>query len=136
MKQSNSYGYTLIELLASIVILATVVTFFIPIFSTIMKWSDQADEELIASNLLGKVLQELKVDSEVFNASDIPYCQSGNSFKKTYHSYAIDEKVYQVDLLACQEEQVDLVRTTIQLFSSTNQLLRESYTYVPIGGQK
>ncbi|MEN2765560.1 pilus assembly FimT family protein [Ornithinibacillus xuwenensis] len=133
MKRVKRNGFTLIELLATIAILTMVITVFIPIFSQIVNWTNQADDELVASNLLGQVAYDIKNDSTFFTELTSTTCGNGQPDSIEYDTYFVNDMAYKVNLQICKEEQVNLYRTNIQIY--TDKMVSESFTYVPIGGQ-
>ncbi|SHF78913.1 type II secretion system protein [Ornithinibacillus halophilus] len=122
----NNYGFTLIEIIASIAILGMVIMVLLPIIPQIALWNNNADDELVASNLLGQIAYEIKNDSTVhIYSEDIQLCS--NSFT----TIPVENPKYNVQLKVCLEEDVELYRTYIQIFHpENNRLLSESYTYV------
>jgi prepilin-type N-terminal cleavage/methylation domain-containing protein len=117
-------GFTLIEIIASIAILGMIIVIFLPIFPQIMQWTNQADDELVASNLLGKIAYDIKEDSSLYNSQPINECNLGEPFTKEFM-----ENRFKVKLTLCKEETVELYRTNIKIYLN-NKLLSQSYTYV------
>lgn len=113
-KKINSNGFTLIEIIASIAILGMVIAVFLPIFPQIMSWTEKTDDELVASNLLSQVANDIK-DINVEgtaetcpNNSQIPAELLGES-----SNYEINENTYSIDVRVCQsaeEEKLGLHR--------------------------
>lgn len=60
--KKNSRGFTLVEVIASIVILGIVVVSLLPFFPQVLGWSKATEDQLVASNLLSQVAYELKND--------------------------------------------------------------------------
>jgi prepilin-type N-terminal cleavage/methylation domain-containing protein len=127
-------GYTLIELLASITILTFIIAALIPIFINIAKWTNQSENELVATNLLQQVASDLKKNPQGIADQNITSCQDKFTEIPGYDSYNINGQEYYVNLRVCMENQVNLYRTNVRVYSNDHQLKSESFTYVPVGG--
>ena|GEM_PF-2294467 len=52
-------GFTLVEIIASIVLLGLVISVFMAIFPQMINWSNSAEKELVSSNLTARVAHEI-----------------------------------------------------------------------------
>jgi len=52
-------GFTLVEIIASIVLLGLVISVFMAIFPQMINWSNSAEKELVSSNLTAKVANDI-----------------------------------------------------------------------------
>ena len=131
-RQLNSGGFTLVEVIASISLLAMATSMLLPIFSQLMAWSLISGEKLDASNAMGKVTYEIQNDHGILDSSPV-------FLKKCPESTTIDYSMdieYSIRLGLCQseeEEKLGLVRTKVELFSEEG-LVTESYTYINEAG--
>ncbi|WP_158234677.1 type II secretion system protein [Lentibacillus sediminis] len=132
----DSSGFTLIEIIASIAILGMVIAVFSPIFPQIISWTQNADTELSASNLLGQAVEDVKNNEEILgNLDEFPDCEgeplSVNG--DTLTSYEINGEAYHPAVSLCQtdeEKTLQLVRAHIQILSEDGDPVSESYTYI------
>ncbi|WP_430784793.1 type II secretion system protein [Virgibacillus flavescens] len=136
-KKINSSGFTLVELIASLAILSMVIAVFLPIFPQIVSWTKKADDELIASNLLSQVAHDVKELPDMDDlASSIKGCPDVMKIKDErlgdVSSYTINNQTYHVKVKICKESNVDLYRTNLLIFSSSNKMISESYTYIEL----
>jgi prepilin-type N-terminal cleavage/methylation domain-containing protein len=131
LKKLNSNGFTLIEIIASITLLGTIVAILLPVFPQIISWTQNSDDELVASNLLSQVAYDIK-DIDINQSLPLPSCE-GNKKQLDNSTYRnaneLNEKIYNIELFACKEEGVNLYRTNIQIKKDGN-ILSESYTYI------
>ncbi|MFC4556687.1 type II secretion system protein [Virgibacillus kekensis] len=127
-RQLNSDGFTLIEIIASITILGIVVIAFLPIFPQISSWNGKTSDNLTASNLLSEVAEDVKdiTVSELFQGdiSDCPEYQPDDVFFSNY----LGE--YEARINVCNEKEVNLYRTKINIYTPDGSLVSESYTYI------
>ncbi|TMN21590.1 type II secretion system protein [Lentibacillus cibarius] len=130
---SEKNGFTLIEIITSIVLLTMVIAVMLPIFPQILNWSSQSEENLTASNLLGQVASDVKDHAGNLPLDGAPACGRMRSLTGGDLS-ALPSYPYTVELNVCKEEDVHLYRTNIQIFSEDDKLLSESYTYIKAGG--
>ncbi|WP_156291464.1 prepilin-type N-terminal cleavage/methylation domain-containing protein [Oceanobacillus salinisoli] len=136
-KKLNSNGFTLIEIIASIALLGTIIAVLLPFFPQMMSWSKQADDELIASNLIDQVVFEVKNKTIISDHAEyIKNCDLQNPTNISY-DYQFNGQEYQIQLNVCieNENNVNLYRTKIQIFTNDGgRKLSETYTYVDRDG--
>ncbi|RKQ29884.1 type II secretion system protein [Oceanobacillus halophilus] len=127
-KKINSSGFTLIEIIASIALLGTIVAVMLPIFPQIMSWNQDSESELVASNLLSKVAYDIKNDEAILQFikdEEIGVCGEGTPI-----SYSYAEGEYKVELNICKEQDsLNLYRTRIDI-KLDNRPISQSFTYV------
>lgn len=145
-KLSNE-GFTLVEILAAIVILSIAITFILPIFPKLLNWSNESESELVASNLLSRVADDIKEDNKILTfvktpAIGIPSCTLNPSDPPKYISipkgtsvevdkYILNGKIFNVDMFICQsdkENKLNLVRVKIDISNEGRTI--SSYTYL------
>lgn len=147
--KQNSNGFTLIEIIASIAILGMVIAVFLPTFPQMMSWTKIADDELVASNLLGQVAYDIKLDSETMDSLKSRSVIADNCSEKdliTYdlgqnYDYQENGEIYYPKVTICQQqnEQVDevqlgLYRTRIQIYKENeSNMLSDTYIYLSDG---
>ncbi|MFD2627889.1 prepilin-type N-terminal cleavage/methylation domain-containing protein [Oceanobacillus kapialis] len=136
----NNRGFTLIEIIASIALLALVVMLLLPIFPQIFHWTGKTEDELTASNLVGQVAYDLK-NNEQIDFANVDSCNGGNMGNKTPISeiYEINEIKYQAFYQLCAEDSIELnksqlyqARLLIYKENNNHDLVSESYTYVKV----
>ncbi|WP_164668370.1 type II secretion system protein [Virgibacillus doumboii] len=116
----NNKGFTLIEIIASIAILGMVITVFLPIFPQILSWNEKTDDELVASNLLGQAVHDIK-----------------ENYKKTGTipelDYTLNNETYNVTVELSQtgdEADLGLQRVHITIISQNGTELSDTYSYL------
>lgn len=130
-RQLNSNGFTLVEVIASISLLAMASAVLLPVFPQMMGWSQMTGEKLEASNAIGKVTYEIQHDTAIVSSA---YTSIKKCPQTTPINYSMDIE-YSVRLGLCQsaeEAELGLVRTKIELYSAEG-LVSESYTYIEEG---
>ncbi|GAA0447692.1 hypothetical protein GCM10008983_27190 [Lentibacillus halophilus] len=133
MSSNEKNGFTLIEIITSIALLTMIIAVMLPIFPQILNWSSQSEENLTASNLLGRVASDAQENAGRLPLDDVPVCSDGKKILPAKNLNALPSYTYSVKLNVCKEETVDLYRTNIQILSDNDQLA-ESYTYIEAGG--
>ncbi|MFC4022536.1 type II secretion system protein [Oceanobacillus longus] len=129
-KMRNSKGFTLIEIIASIALLVMVIGTLLPFFPQIMSWTQTTDDELVASNLLPQVSSEVKnLDVHAF-FDNIQQCDTYQGEDIFYKEYALNGINYKSMLNTCEEQNLDLYRTKINILTESGKLVSESYTYI------
>lgn len=63
--KSPENGFTLVEIIASIVLLAIVISVFFSIFPQMVNWSKASEKELVSSNLSAMVAHEIYKEKEL-----------------------------------------------------------------------
>ncbi|MFD1171295.1 prepilin-type N-terminal cleavage/methylation domain-containing protein [Oceanobacillus picturae] len=134
----NNSGFTLIEIIASIALLALVITLLLPIFPQILQWTGNTEKELTASNLIGQVAYDVKDQVQ-----SIPYavesCELGKTYKNNRVEHVNYYSVNNVDYIGeyeilCKEKielkSVGLYRAKIKVYEKNQNLISESYTYI------
>ncbi|WP_249870867.1 type II secretion system protein [Oceanobacillus saliphilus] len=129
-KMRNSKGFTLIEIIASIALLVMVIGTFLPFFPQIMSWTQTTDDELVASNLLPQVSSEVKNINVHTLFDNIQQCDTYQQEDIFYKAYTLNGISYKSMLNTCEEQELDLYRTKITIFTESGKLVSESYTYM------
>lgn len=120
----NTSGFTLIEIIASIALLALVITLLLPIFPQILQWTNKTENELTASNLIGQVAHD--ASSGGFSTT----LKCGEDMEKVMSkNYRINEKDYNGIVYICKENEVVLYRAHLKVYSDGD-LVSESFTYI------
>lgn len=134
-KYTTAQGFTLIEIIASIALLVLVIGTLLPFFPQIMSWTQTADDELVASNLLSQVASDLKNNTDsiepIANRSKINGCGPVIDPNLTYEN--INDKDYYVKITLCQDDlefKLGLYRTHMKILNEKAQIVSESYTYL------
>ncbi|MFD1038127.1 type II secretion system protein [Virgibacillus byunsanensis] len=131
LQKINSRGFTLVEMVASIALLGMVIAVFLPIFPQIMGWTENTDEELVASNLLSQVASDTEhIEVVDFFDDSIEECNAFLTEDVYYKEYPLNGDIYKAKLNVCKEINVELYRTKIKIYSSNDRLVSESYTYI------
>ncbi|MUV36832.1 hypothetical protein JNUCC1_00636 [Lentibacillus sp. JNUCC-1] len=128
---SRENGFTLIEIITSIALLAMVVAVMLPIFPQIMTWSQQSEDQLTSSNLLGQVMN----DVENIDLPNVPDCPGARTYGElgSFSTYQVDGRTYTVKLDVCRETDVSLNRAKIRIFAPDGKRHSEKYTYIKAG---
>ena len=139
----NKKGFTLIEIIASIALLVLVIGILLPFFPQIMSWTQTADDELVASNLLGQVASDVNNSDKnnsiinYINKNQIKICDSGlNTLSQDslgdIATYLLNNVEYNVQLKVCKENNVDLnlYRANVIISTTNGKPISESYTYI------
>ncbi|WP_165767874.1 type II secretion system protein [Virgibacillus indicus] len=153
IKKINSNGFTLIEIIASIAILGLVIAVFLPIFPQMMSWSKNADNELVASNLLSQVANDIKENEVIFNdikinlVEDHHYnCERNQTYSiqrdalDTLPDYDLNKSSYDVAVEVCQsneykEKELGLYRTHIKIQAGNpEKTISDTYFYLTEDG--
>lgn len=137
----NNSGFTLIEIIASIALLALVITVLLPIFPQIFQWNGNTYKDLSASNLIGQVAYDLSRDSDV-NKELVNYtdkvCKPETVYnelnEKEFTEYTVDKVDYISKYeIYCNEKvgshNLNLFRTKIKVYLGDT-LISESFTYL------
>ncbi|WP_042223226.1 prepilin-type N-terminal cleavage/methylation domain-containing protein [Oceanobacillus manasiensis] len=131
----NNSGFTLIEIIASIALLALVITLLLPIFPQILQWTSNTENKLTASNLIGQVAYDLEKESIDF--SNINECEEKTTGHETQisSSYKINSKDYIGTYQLCEgtEEEMflGLYRARIKVYEKGGKTpINESFTYL------
>lgn len=137
---NQSEGFTLIEILASIVILGIILITFLSFFSQSMLFSSKVEQNLSAVNIADRVLYEFK---ENIDASSLvkQSCPGTTQTSLTFlpqdhtgqHYYEVNSQKYYPTIIICQtndEEQLNLYRTHVQIFDKDSKLLSELTDYI------
>ncbi|WP_010651157.1 prepilin-type N-terminal cleavage/methylation domain-containing protein [Oceanobacillus massiliensis] len=140
-------GFTLIEIIASIAILAIVIGSLVPFFPQVMAWTDVTEDELVSSNLVTNVsnnLQDEALNSEILSYIDsnsILDCRNGyTSIPSIYlegfssNTFTDDGPELTLALDVCDEDNLKLYRTKINIVNSKNRSISEAFTYMSIDG--
>jgi prepilin-type N-terminal cleavage/methylation domain-containing protein len=136
----NNNGFTLIEIIASIAILGMVIAVLLPIFPQILSWNEKTEQELVASNLLGQIVSDVQNTSK--NREIISQLRSSRTCNEGWldittlgdiANYDLNDVTYSVSLRVCKEQDVNLYRAHIIVYSG-NRALGETYTYINDAG--
>lgn len=116
---------------------------FLPIFPQILSWTNSIDEQLVASNLLGDVKQDVVKNNNLITYLDgesIPDC-SGRllpvSDTDYQTNYTVNDTTFSVALTVCRsnkEAELGLYRTHLQLYLKGNSEKVSSDTYIYLNG--
>ncbi|WP_067727537.1 type II secretion system protein [Oceanobacillus damuensis] len=128
----NSKGFTLIEIIASIALLVMVIGTFLPFFPQIMSWTQTTDDELVASNLLPQVSSEVKnLDVNGHDLFDnVQQCDTYQREDIFFKEYTLNGVNYKSMLNTCEEKELDLYRTKINILTESGELVSDSFTYI------
>ncbi|AVQ99632.1 hypothetical protein OBCHQ24_11605 [Oceanobacillus iheyensis] len=127
---NNNSGFTLIEIIASIALLALVITLLLPILPQISQWTNNTENELTSSNLVGQVAYDVKNDRvEDWYPTPVKECK-GEEKGVSYKTYTLNNINYQSTIGLCKEASVYLYRAEIKVYGENNNLISESYTYI------
>ncbi|WP_176555828.1 type II secretion system protein [Virgibacillus ndiopensis] len=129
--KKNSHGFTLIEIIASIALLGLIAAVFLPILPQMMNWSTHTDNELVSSNLLSRVASEVKtVNITEFYDAKINNCSQNEGEDKFFKKYTLNNREYNATLSLCKENEVNLYRTHIKIYTTNETLTSDSFTYI------
>lgn len=132
-------GFTLVEIIASIVLLGVVIIAFLPIFPQMFIWSNSAEKELVASNLTAKVAQDIFENDEIAEkgsslspsiSCELSEYQSLEGVTLTYPP--LNDVNYTVELKAChtqKEKELGLTRVYFRITNDQNNRAVDSYAY-------
>jgi prepilin-type N-terminal cleavage/methylation domain-containing protein len=149
-KYSKQYGFTLIEVLVSIVILSIVLTSFFAFFSQSMVFSGKNEEDLVAFNLANKTLKTVESKYKVETLSQNLTFNSCSNYPQNIKdilnlsstcSYNVNKKRYYPEITLTKQAYVNnsgenlptLYIINVKIFGSPSQpkkLLSETYGYV------
>jgi len=95
-------GVTLVEIIASIVLLGLVISILIPIFPQMIRWSNASEKELVGSNLIARVAQDIADDEGSMLSSESKNLPLQSCYPKMQDTYqkiniAIKENTYKKD---------------------------------------
>jgi len=127
----NHKGFSLIEVLAAIVILTIVLTSFIGFFSQSIILSTQTEDELTAVNVAEKVLTEIKEEESQIDALN------RSTFTENNRDYFPIITVIDDNDHAELENELDLQQVKIEVFESLENREQPSATifgYIQEGG--
>lgn len=102
MNMGNNRGFTLIEVLASIVILSIIITGLFQYFIFSQKTTTSSQEKLVAINIAQSVMEQIKEDANSSEKPEIaPYWEvthpsPGVSYPKTYSPIKVEGENYTV----------------------------------------
>ncbi|MGM0874442.1 MAG: type IV pilus modification PilV family protein [Bacillota bacterium] len=158
-KQSiNSKGFTLIEVLASIVILGIILITFLSFFSQSMMFSVKVEDKLSAANIAERILYEvkrtyttspnliaeLKDGTQACTASPLATV-SGNKFDSLVvedvtgrYYYNVNDENYYTNITICQsvdEKELDVYRVHVEIYDDNQENpipLSEIYDYIDL----
>lgn len=135
--QSSDAGFTLVEIIASIVLLGIIILAFMPIFPNMLNWSNASEKELVASNLSGKVAQTIYDRNQQFaehlSGKNVPLC--GKDYTALVPDLledlngAINGTQYTVRWEACQDD-LNLYRIHFVISNDQNKRTVDSFAYV------
>lgn len=127
----DNRGFTLIEVLLSIVILAVIVTTFFQFFIMSQETTVNNQDKLVAINIAQKVLEQIKEDSQAqVNSDDSQYWEithlaAAVNYPKTYGAYTetADSKQFQVIVNVDTTLDNGLQMVTITVHGNDNKIL-------------
>lgn len=137
-------GFTLVEIIASIVILGILVVFLLPAFPNIMSGSSDAEDKMVTGNLLTKVVEDIENDSVLqsyVSSVEIPqgkYKMIPKEKTSSKGKYVVDGKAYKVILSIQQtkkEKEIGIVRTKIKITSPSEKESSETFAYLDNKGE-
>lgn len=152
-KLFHSNGLTLIEVLASIVILGIVLTAFFSFFSQSMMLSTKAEDRLTAINYSEKVLYDYKkylksnysvLDNngkQTWNVNSLEEYIGQESKSKDDHqknTFEINHKLYKYEIFyyheesVGQEEEIGLYRLQVKIYDEAGNEITSIYDYLNI----
>lgn len=133
-------GFTLVEILAAIVILSITLIFFLPIFPKLVNWSNESQDELISSNLLSRIAEDVRKEpkiGEFLKGQIVSRCSLQEGYtdipKESFSSndkYKLNDKTPVIDLHICKhptEDDFNLFRVKFEV--TNNGRKSSSYTY-------
>ncbi|MFC3040118.1 type II secretion system protein [Virgibacillus xinjiangensis] len=144
LSKLGNAGFTLIEIIAAVSLLAMVVAALLPIFPQIMSWSSQTGDELISGNLLDKAAHDLKHWDESGVELELAGLEAICPEEQEFHSlkeYELNGKTFVLDAGICEEVVTaegaeasmnpsgSLYRVNIRILSE-GETTSESYTYI------
>ncbi|WP_407272735.1 prepilin-type N-terminal cleavage/methylation domain-containing protein [Radiobacillus sp. PE A8.2] len=135
---SNSLGLTLIEILASLVILGIILISFFTFFSQTIFLSKKVEDNLTAINVGEKILYEMKdtytpTDSAETCPGTNPITLPSLSADNVGQYYSINNKNYYPNITVCQtseEEVLELYQIHVEIFDEDSKLLSEIFDYM------
>ena len=144
-KQSRAEsGFTLVEILAALTIMAIITFSLLPIFPQIITWAKASERQLVSSNLLTKVIEDAQQDgnvkngilalspavcNETFNA----YTEVPQTTLDLLPAYEMNGNAYNIKLAICKapsEVSYDLLRLRVKVLSSDGKELITSHAYI------
>ncbi|ANU16931.1 hypothetical protein BBI11_07810 [Planococcus maritimus] len=97
----NENGFTLVEVLASLVIISIVLMSFMAIFSNTNKLAVSNSEKLVVINLADAYLERVKVQADEY--IEFPTADKCNSKEMPSFIYNINEKDYRIEVNTYQD---------------------------------
>lgn len=140
----NSRGFTLIEVITSITLLSIVIAILLPMFPQVMRWSNQADVELVSSNLLDQLVLDLKKDEELLtfliNNPDVATCENGftNYPLDASFQHQLNGETYLSTLGLCRNEQeasFGLFRGHLKILTKEDKEVADTYFYLTVASE-
>ncbi|WLV24125.1 type II secretion system protein [Aciduricibacillus chroicocephali] len=142
---SPENGFTLIEIIASIVLLAVVISVFLSIFPQMITWSKASEKELVSSNLSAKVAHGIykgKYSGLAELYKEKPNCSVGYSpvilstSDNEADSYSKKETIngveYEISMNACldnEEVGEKLMRVHFAIKNAETGFIMESFAF-------
>ncbi|NEU29787.1 prepilin-type N-terminal cleavage/methylation domain-containing protein [bacterium LRH843] len=114
----NNKGLTLIELLASMVILSIVIIFFLSFFSQSIMLSVKVEDQLTTVNVAERIMNNVRKLPE----GDLDPGPCGNEYKHE-PSYEVNGKHYYPAVAICQsheEKHLDLYRIHVKIYTNND----------------
>lgn len=138
----NSNGLTLVELLASIVIIGIIFTSFFSYFSQTMLFSSKVEDKFSGGNIAERILYETEKHYE--DAEEIPLTTlTGKGIGLSEDYYLVNnKKYYPIVTISCplpEEQKWGLYRVLVQIYdknpngSENASLLSELFGYIEKG---
>lgn len=129
----NRKGFTLIEVIAAISILAITMSILLPMLPQLLNWENKTKNEIVASNLLPQIVGDIKQIDSVTNFfnKEFQFCNQPSREDVSFKEYEVNNLTYNTKLNICKEADVDLFRTHITVLSSDGKKITDSYTYLP-----
>lgn len=144
-KQSRvESGFTLVEILAAITIMAIIIFSLLPIFPQLITWAKASERQLVSSNLLTKVIEDAQKDGDVkngilalspvmcnettFNA----YTEVPQATLDLLPAYEMNGNAYNAKLAICKTNANEngLLKLRVKLLSTEGKELITSYAYI------
>lgn len=130
-------GFTLVEIIASIVLLGIIIVAFLPIFPNMLNWSNAAEKELVESNLTGRVAEEVFEHGmlTVQEKNNLTSCNEYSPIK----GYGVEQKYnkngveYSIKLKACKadrEFERGLARVHIVVTNKATNRESDSFAFI------